>query len=276
MALLNKIDLQEDEWVDQVFLGRNHQYGAYVLRTTYTRNVLTAVGIAILASVLILLVPKALAIINNSHQEVVIADVTKLAPPPPVDKQAPPPPPPKTPPPPPVKTTIKFTPPVVKRDEEVKKEDIPPPVSETKKVDIGAATVKGDDKAVDIPEETPKAAAAGEDPNKIFVSVEQNPQYPGGDGALMGDLNKYLQNHYPPVAKENNIQGRVTVNFVVERDGSVTAVTVLRGQELGGGLAEAAVAAVHRLKRFTPGRQNGNAVRVSYSVPVTFHLEGGE
>ncbi len=272
-----KIDLQEDAWLDQVFVSRNKNYGAYQLRRAYTNRSLRAVLFALLGFTFFLVLPVLINVIGGIiPKDKVIADVNILKPPPPLDPNKPPPPPPKTPPPPPVKTTIKFTPPVIKKDEEVKKEDIPPPVEETKKTDIGEKTVKGDDNAkVEIPEDENKGKEVGEDPNKIFVSVEQSAAYPGGEDALQAEISKYLSNHYPPVAKENNIQGKVFVNFVVEKDGSVSNVKVLRGQELGGGLAEAATTAVKRLlHKFNPGKQNGNAVRQYFNLPVNFQLSG--
>jgi len=276
MALFSKIDLQENSWLDQIFLDRNKAYGAYTLRQGYAKSAVYGLLLATAGFVFCICLP---LIINSIGglipKEKVIQDINILKPPPPVDATKPPPPPPKTPPPPPVKTTIKFTPPVIKKDEEVKKEDIPPPVEETKKVDIGEKTVKGDDNAkVEIPEEPKKAEEVGEDPNKIFLSVEEKAEYPGGDEALLRDVNNNIK--YPPQAKENNIQGRVFVNFVVEKDGSVSNITVTRGKELGGGLAEAAIAAVRKLKRFKPGRQNGNSVRMYYNLPVTFQLQGAE
>ena len=273
-----KIDLQEDAWLDQIFQSRNKNYGAYQLRKSFSKSSIIGVGLALAAFVFLLILPLLINAIGGIlPKEKVIVDVNILKPPPPVDAAKPPPPPPKTPPPPPVKTTIKFTPPVIKKDEEVKKEDIPPPVEEIKKVDMGAKTVKGDDNAkVEIPEDPDKGKEVGEDPNKIFISVEQGATYPGGEEALGADVGKYLNGHYPPVAKENNIQGKVFVNFVVEKDGSVSNVKVMRGQELGGGLAEVAIAAVKRLKKFTPGRQNGNAVRQYFNFPINFQLQGGE
>lgn len=114
------------------------------------------------------------------------------------------------------------------------------------------------------------------DTGRVFTSVEQNPQYPGGERNLLFDLSAYLSNHYPREAKKNNIQGRVTINFIVEADGQISNLRVLKGAELGGGLAEAALRAVQKLKRFTPGKQGGVPVRVSYSVPITFHLESSK
>lgn len=108
------------------------------------------------------------------------------------------------------------------------------------------------------------------DTSKVFVKVENPPVYPGGEEGLMSDLSKYLGKHYPEEARKNNVQGRVTVHFIVEKDGSISTIAVLRGKELGGGLAENSVNAVKSLKRFKPGMQQGKPVRVSYAVPITY------
>ena len=76
--------------------------------------------------------------------------------------------------------------------------------------------------------------------------------------------------HYPAVAAENGVQGRVVVGFVVERDGSITDVNVMRSVDPS--LDREAVRVVKNMPRWTPGKQNGSAVRVKYQVPVTFRL----
>ena len=105
---------------------------------------------------------------------------------------------------------------------------------------------------------------------EIFRSVEQMPQFPGGDAALM----KFLQSHinYPPMAAENNVQGKVILQFVVEKDGKVGEVKVARSVDKD--LDREAIRVVKTLPRFTPGRQNGQPVRVWYTLPVTFKLQG--
>ncbi len=104
---------------------------------------------------------------------------------------------------------------------------------------------------------------------QIFQVVENMPEFPGGRGALM----KYLATNikYPPYAKEAGIQGRVFINFVVERDGSITAVKVLRG--IGGGCDEEAVRVVKNMPKWQPGMQRGKPVRVSFNLPVKFTLQ---
>ena len=95
------------------------------------------------------------------------------------------------------------------------------------------------------------------------------PSFPGGDAALMS----YLANniHYPTVAAENGVQGHVVVGFVVECDGSITDVSVLRGVDPS--LDREAMRVVKSMPRWTPGKQNGSAVRVKYQVPVAFRLQ---
>ncbi len=107
-----------------------------------------------------------------------------------------------------------------------------------------------------------------EDEQIIFQVVENDPEFPGGLEALM----KYLKQNikYPQLARENNITGRVFVTFVVEKDGSVTGVRVLR--DIGGGCGQEAVRVVKSMPKWTPGKQRGKAVRVQYNLPVNFSL----
>ena len=103
----------------------------------------------------------------------------------------------------------------------------------------------------------------------IFMVVEQMPSFPGGMGALMKYLATHI--HYPELAKESGIQGRVFINFVVEPDGSIDHVKVLRG--IGGGCDEEAIRVVKSMPKWIPGKQRGKPVRVSFNLPVKFTLE---
>jgi len=104
---------------------------------------------------------------------------------------------------------------------------------------------------------------------EIFQIVEEMPSFPGGEGELL----KYVATHikYPQIARETGIQGRVFVGFVVEPDGSVSNVKILRG--IGGGCDEEAVRVIKSLPKWKPGKQRGKAVRVSYQIPVLFKLQ---
>ncbi len=104
---------------------------------------------------------------------------------------------------------------------------------------------------------------------EIFTAVEQMPQFPGGEAELL----KYIATHikYPTMAAENNIQGRVVVKFVVKKDGNVGEVVVLRGKDPD--LDKEAVRVVKTLPRFIPGKMNGQAVSVWYTLPINFKLQ---
>ena len=115
-----------------------------------------------------------------------------------------------------------------------------------------------------IADEKPK-----EEETKVFDVVEQMPQFPGGNAALFEYLSKHIK--YPVIAEENGIQGRVIVTFVVERDGSITDVKVVKSVDPS--LDKEAQRVVKSMPRWIPGKQNGSAVRVKYTVPVTFRLQ---
>ena len=103
---------------------------------------------------------------------------------------------------------------------------------------------------------------------EIFQIVEEMPSYPGGEKALLEYVAKNIK--YPQIARETGIQGRVFVGFVVEPDGSVSNVKILRG--IGGGCDEEAMRVIKSLPKWKPGKQRGKAVRVSYQIPVVFKL----
>ena len=104
---------------------------------------------------------------------------------------------------------------------------------------------------------------------EIFTAVEQMPQFPGGEAELL----KYIATHikYPTMAAENNIQGRVVVKFVVKKDGQVGDVVVVRGKDPD--LDKEAQRVVKTLPKFIPGKMNGQAVSVWYTLPINFKLQ---
>ena len=104
---------------------------------------------------------------------------------------------------------------------------------------------------------------------EIFQIVEEMPAFPGGEAKLMEYVAKNIKYHQ--IARETGIQGRVFVGFVVEPDGSVSNVKVLRG--IGGGCDEEAMRVVKSMPKWKPGKQRGKAVRVSYMLPVNFKLQ---
>ena len=105
---------------------------------------------------------------------------------------------------------------------------------------------------------------------EIFTVVEESPSFPGGDIARI----KFLQQNidYPTMARESGIQGTVYVTFVVEPDGKVSNVQILRG--IGGGCDEEAVRVIKAMPRWRPGKQRGKPVRVQFNMPIKFTLQG--
>jgi len=154
----------------------------------------------------------------------------------------------------------------------------PPPPKQTTKITIVEDDVEVDEE-IDIDVEADDDTEMEEyippedddeeiDEHEIFILVESQPEFPGGTV----ELYKFLRNEirYPPFAKEANIQGRIFINFVVEADGSITNIVVLRG--IGGGCDEEAIRIVKSMPKWTPGKQRGRSVRVSFNLPVKFTL----
>ncbi|SFK91722.1 outer membrane transport energization protein TonB [Porphyromonadaceae bacterium KH3CP3RA] len=104
---------------------------------------------------------------------------------------------------------------------------------------------------------------------EIFVVVEEQPEFPGGNAAMMKFLSDNIR--YPVIAQENGISGRVICNFVVERDGSITDVQVVRGVDPS--LDREAIRVIQQMPRWKPGKQRGSAVRVRFTLPVVFRLQ---
>ena len=116
------------------------------------------------------------------------------------------------------------------------------------------------------PPPKPKVEEVNEE---IFVVVEEQPEFPGGNAAMMKFLSDNIK--YPVIAQENGIQGRVITNFVVERDGSITDVQVVRGVDPS--LDKEAVRVIQSMPKWKPGKQRGSAVRVRFTLPVVFRLQ---
>ena len=104
---------------------------------------------------------------------------------------------------------------------------------------------------------------------EIFKVVEEMPEFPGGAAKMMEYIQKNIK--YPMMARESDIQGRVFVNFVVEPNGEISNVEVLRG--IGGGCDEEAVRVVKSMPNWKPGKQRGSAVRCAFTVPIIFKLQ---
>ena len=274
-----KIDLISNEWADIVFENRNKVYGAYQLRrTTGKRNIWSMVFVAAVAAIAYV----GLAAYNSyqeaqkakfeAEMEASLLEAKKEAK---VEKKTEAPKVEKVQQVEKVKSSIAFTPPVIKKDSEVKPEEEMKTQDELKetKTAIGAFDVKGNDEAggtvLKAVEEiaTPEPPKQDEEQNKIFEVVEQQPSFTGG--SVNGWLSEHIK--YPVVAAENGIQGRVVVQFVVEKDGSVSQVKVVRGVDPS--LDKEAVRVISSMPKWIPGKQNGVSVRSRFTVPVTFRLQ---
>jgi len=269
---MSKIDLFRKEWLDVVFENKNKAYGAYQLRQKNSSTTTRALLFASAAFILLFITPKIISLIQGAlpEDEVVKQVEVAIQPPPPVDPKTPPPPPVE--PPPPKQDQVKFPPPIVKPDVEVRDQE-PPQIEDLKKADPGQKTIAGDpdaDIVISAPVgEGPKQAAVVEDTKVYdFVSIETPPSFPGGIEKFYAYVGKSIK--YPPMAAENNIQGKVFLSFVVEKNGELTDIHVDR--KLGGGTDEEAVRVLKASPRWTPGIQNGKPVRVKYNIPISFTL----
>ena len=286
--MAKEVDLSSREWCDLVFEGKNKDFGAYVIRTDspkrHNRAVLWTIIGAILFGLLAFGFVKAnqyleeRRLAEQGEQEEVLIDMSQDAEEPEQEEQRLEQPKPEVLPE-EVLKSVKVTELQIVEDDKVKKEDEIKTQDELKETETAfgqkdnekgtedrniTKTLK-DEVVVEKKEEKPKEVK-----EEIFRSVEQMPQFPGGEAALM----KYLQSHinYPPMAAENNVQGKVILQFVVEKDGKVGEVKVARSVDKD--LDREAIRVVKTLPRFTPGRQNGQPVRVWYTLPVTFKLQG--
>ena len=285
--MAREVNLSSREWCDLVFEGKNKDFGAYVIRTESTKRHNLAVLWALIGAVAVAALSLGLMKANQYLEERRLAALQDQKTyivdfPPETEEQQPeqqiiepeepevled------------VLSSVKVTELQIVEDDKVRPEDeilTQEEIEETNKA-FGQTNVdNGQDErdkfqtavtdvVVEKPVEKPKEAVV-----QVFRSVEQMPQFPGGEAALM----KYLQSHinYPPMAVENGVQGRVVVQFVVDKTGKVGEVVVVRNVDKD--LDKEAVRVCKSLPKFTPGRQNGQAVAVWYTLPVTFKLQG--
>jgi TonB family protein len=104
--------------------------------------------------------------------------------------------------------------------------------------------------------------------------IEEQPQFPGGEAAMMKYLKENIE--YPAVEKENGIQGKVFISFIIEKDGAVSNVTAVKGVSGGPDLEKEAVRVISTMPNWMPGKQNGKPVRVKFTIPISFTLDEGK
>ncbi len=283
-----QVNLSSREWCDLVFEGKNKDFGAYVIRTESPRRHNQAVLLTVIGAIIFGLITFGFMKANQYLDERSLADqgeqiaVTiempqeaeepklknELVEPeePQVQEEV-------------SQKTIKVTELQIVEDKNVNPEDEIVTVDEQMATDANVGSVTNPYGSTDknIFQEVKDKVVVEEDKpaaemptNQVFQAVEQMPQFPGGQEALI----KYLSSHinYPPMAAENNVQGRVVVQFIVDKTGKVGEVTVVRSVDKE--LDKEAVRVCKSLPKFTPGRQNGQAVSVWYTLPVSFKLQG--
>lgn len=253
-----------------VFADKNKTYGAYQLRTKYGRTLLISGLIGTGMLVLAIVIPMLMTAITREKKEKVLSneqimidqnleDMKKELPPPP-----PPPPPPTEP---PKIETAKFVETEIV-DEEVKEEiKTQEELTDTK---VGQTDQKGDDEGeIVIPEDKGSGSGPVEEvKQEPFTIVEEMPSFQGGEVAMM----KWIQSHvqYPQYEKEADISGKVFVRFVVQPDGTVANVQVVRG--VSKGLDKEAIRVVSAMPKWNAGKQGGRSVPVYFSLPINFVL----
>ena len=279
------VDLSSKEWRDLIFEGKNKEFGAYELRKNsdkrHNKAMIVVVIIIIIAFLIPLLIdtvlPKAeerpedeieQTMVNLGHeveeeeeqeeeQERYEEEKPEVLP-----EE--------------VLNTVKVTELAIVEDDKVNAEDEIKTQDELQETTTAFGQTdfdKGTDDRNVVREHKDEIVVEEKKPveeNKVFTAVEQMPQFPGGDAELMKYIQKNLK--YPPVAMENNIQGRVVVQFVVTKTGKIGEVKVARSKDPD--LDKEAVRVVKTLPDFIPGKMNGQAVAVWYTLPITFKLQG--
>ncbi|MBQ3741338.1 MAG: energy transducer TonB [Prevotella sp.] len=283
-----KIDLIDPKWVDMVFANKNKAYGAYQLRKgTSGRNIKSIIILVVAASIvggflawkvhadkveqerIARMEAMELSKLQEQAKKEKKEDKPKVQPKIEPKKEIPE-----------VRESQKFTAPVIKKDELVKEENQVKQMDQLKK-DVAVSNVDQEgtkdrtveavrnDIAVNVPPppvEAPKQEVKQEVENKVFTVAEQMPSF-------KGNVNQWLSQNltYPAVAAENGIEGRVIVKFVVEKDGRVTDVQVVRSVDPA--LDREAVNTVKRMPKWNPGMNNGQPARVWFTLPVNFKLQ---
>ena len=283
--MATEINLSSREWCDLVFEGKNKDFGAYVIRTDSSRRHNKAVLWTLIGSIIFGLICFGFVKANRFLEErklvgqgevkEVLIDMSKEADEPepePIEQEKPEVPQEEA------LKTYTATELQIVEDKNVREEDEIVSIDDRMQTDAIAGTVTNLEGTTDINNFKDRIQEIVVEEKKpveekkveIFKAVEQMPQFPGGDEALL----RYLSSHinYPPMAAENNIQGKVVVEFVVDKTGKVGEVRVVRSVDKD--LDREAVRVCKSLPKFVPGRQNGQPVSVWFTLPVTFKLQG--
>jgi len=238
-----------------VFAHRNKEYGAYEIRKRYKKNVTKSLVIAFVILLITAGTPFIMALQNQGRNNLVDETIQANL----MDVKAPedePPPPPPPPPPAEMEKQVKFTAPVVvdSVDEKVEIATTEQQITTTVNEEVTEVV------------ETNEVIQEEEVVN--FYVIEEKPEFPGGEEAMLKFISGEVK--YPEIAKENGITGKVFVSFCINRDGKVVDVQILRGVDPY--LDKEALRVVSAMPAWTPGKQRGKTVKVSFQIPINFKL----
>ena len=285
--MAKNVDLTSKEWRDLVFEGKNQEFGAYQLRKSSDKRhnlamLYVLIGLAVVAAILF-----SLNMYNDYRAEIEAAEAKERAekmsaaqlaqmeeveeveeeveeqrfeqPEIEVPQE--------------VLATVQVTQIAIVDAEEVKNEVMDMEAQQEDNTARGVVNQEGSDDADKFQAVAEQVVVKEPEPEpvkeeEIFVAVEQQPEFPGGTAALMKWLASNVR--YPQMSLENGISGRVIVKFVVEKDGSVSGVTLVRGVDKD--LDREAIRVVKSMPKWQPGKNNGQAVRCYFNLPVNFKL----
>ena len=269
--LISKFDLYKNEWLDLVFSDRNKEYGAYELRQHNSRVMAQALLVMVSSIIVVAFVFD--VILKQPIKPVVkitqVVDKPFVLPKPPVEPPKPVQPPHTLRPPAPpaaAAPTIRFVPPVVAPDPIAQN---PPKIDAMAGKQIGPVTVQGTPGASPVVDQPATDESGGGGTDIVLpIGLQREPMPVGGFEAFNKFISKHL--HFPPEAEEAHVGGRVFVSFIVEKDGSLSSFTILRGP--GYGTNEEALRVLKLAPAWVPGLQNNHPVRVQYNIPINFQM----
>lgn len=277
------VDLSSKEWCDLIFAGKNKDFGAYKLRQASDKRhnkafIIVIISLLVISGIIFSVVKvqeeiakrellaqaaqqqMAEIAMDEPEEEEQVEEIEIEQPETPPEE---------------IVNQQKITEIAIVPDDQVTDEDKVKSQADLEQNTAIAGAVNFDDgtddiskiteQKVEIVQEVPKEKPK----EKVFTHVEQMPQFPGGDAELYKFINNNL--NYPAMAIENGVQGKVIVQFVVTKDGSVGNVKVARSVDRD--LDNEAVRVCKKLPKFIPGKQNGQPVNVWYTLPVTFRLQ---
>lgn len=257
-----KVNICEREWCNLVFEGKNKNYGAFAIRLHSDEQKVKALFITISIAVAITIYPvltgkNIVDIIRPVNNDPTILTRVPDVPPETVKPTVPEPPAPP-------RASIAFTQPVITNTGEVEEVPSQATLFASKKL-IGTENIEGE---TDLTSLKDTRITGDGKKDEVFKAVEKMPQFPGGKEALINFLNANLR--YPEISQESLIQGKVFVQFIVNKTGKITDLKIVKG--LDAACDEETLRIIHLMPDWTPGIQNGHPVAVYFTLPVTFQL----